>query len=260
MRNTSATMSGTAAPSSSRRSAFATVPRCGFASDGAFEPIVDRTLFDAAQAIIRERSHKLSNEEMLTRTAAPAAGARLSVRPDHRRDRAACHPAAPIRAGSAACCAPTSWSASRPTVTIATSRSIAPCAVCIRRCCPARSLRAFRRLAAVSSQDPATDLLTINGEFTASIVVVRCRTTPCRFAPLADPVRHRPVARHHGRGPNGSAQPASRSTITSLPRIDMTAPRLRLAEDNGVSLDAYRFETLDAFFGLAARTNLLEVA
>src|SRR3984893_14774895 len=34
-------------------------------AEGAFESIVDRSLFDAAQAIIRERSHKLSDEEML---------------------------------------------------------------------------------------------------------------------------------------------------------------------------------------------------
>jgi hypothetical protein len=45
-----------------------------------------------------------------------------------------------------------------------------------------------------------------------------------------------------------------------LPRIDMTASLLRLAMDNGVSLDAYRFETLEALFGLAARADLLEVA
>jgi hypothetical protein len=45
-----------------------------------------------------------------------------------------------------------------------------------------------------------------------------------------------------------------------LPRIDMTAPRLRLAENNGISLDAYRFETLEVLFGLAARAELLEVA
>ena len=45
-----------------------------------------------------------------------------------------------------------------------------------------------------------------------------------------------------------------------LPRIDMTEPRLRLAEDNGVSLDSYRFESLDAFYNLATRTDLLEVA
>src|ERR1700687_5524926 len=34
-------------------------------AEGAFKPIVDRSLFEAAQGIIRERSHKLSNEEML---------------------------------------------------------------------------------------------------------------------------------------------------------------------------------------------------
>jgi hypothetical protein len=45
-----------------------------------------------------------------------------------------------------------------------------------------------------------------------------------------------------------------------LPRIDMTAPHLRLAEDNGVSLDAYRFDTLEAFFGLTARAEIMEVA
>ena len=45
-----------------------------------------------------------------------------------------------------------------------------------------------------------------------------------------------------------------------LPRLDMSVPRLRLAEHNGVSLDSYRFETLEPLFGMAARTKLLEVA
>ena len=45
-----------------------------------------------------------------------------------------------------------------------------------------------------------------------------------------------------------------------LPRIDMTAAKIRLAEDNGLSLDAYRFETLDVLFGMAARVKLQEVA
>jgi DNA invertase Pin-like site-specific DNA recombinase len=35
-------------------------------AEGAFEPIVDRSLFEAAQAIIRERSYRLSNDEMIT--------------------------------------------------------------------------------------------------------------------------------------------------------------------------------------------------
>jgi hypothetical protein len=44
-----------------------------------------------------------------------------------------------------------------------------------------------------------------------------------------------------------------------LPRIDMTEPRIRLAEHNGLWLDAYRFESLEALFELAARSKLMEV-
>ena len=45
-----------------------------------------------------------------------------------------------------------------------------------------------------------------------------------------------------------------------LPRIDMTEPRLRLAESNGLSLDGYRFDDLDFFFSLAARVRFAEAA
>ena len=40
----------------------------------------------------------------------------------------------------------------------------------------------------------------------------------------------------------------------------MTLPQVRLAEHNGFSLDAYRFDSLEAVFELAARAKLLEVA
>jgi DNA invertase Pin-like site-specific DNA recombinase len=45
-----------------------------------------------------------------------------------------------------------------------------------------------------------------------------------------------------------------------LPGIDMTWENLRVAEDNGFYLDAYRFETLDYFFSLTQRTKILEAA
>jgi hypothetical protein len=41
-----------------------------------------------------------------------------------------------------------------------------------------------------------------------------------------------------------------------LPNIDISMPRLRLREENGFILDAYRFDSLDSFFYLAARTQL----
>jgi hypothetical protein len=40
----------------------------------------------------------------------------------------------------------------------------------------------------------------------------------------------------------------------------MSLPKLRLAEYNGISLDAYRYDTLDALYGMAARVKILEVA
>jgi DNA invertase Pin-like site-specific DNA recombinase len=43
-----------------------------------------------------------------------------------------------------------------------------------------------------------------------------------------------------------------------LPAIDMTWENLRVAEHNGVCLDAYRFDTLDYFLGMAERIKFQE--
>ena len=108
-------------------------------------------------------------------------------------------------------------------------------------------------------QDPVTDLLTINREFTASLVIVRCQETPagslrwhirldtglCPDITVA--VRMDPA--------NAQAQ-----DYYLLPNRDMTGPRLRLGEHNGIALDSFRFDTLEPLFGMAARIGLLEVA
>jgi hypothetical protein len=44
-----------------------------------------------------------------------------------------------------------------------------------------------------------------------------------------------------------------------LPSIDMDTHHLRLSEHNGISFDAYRSDSLDLLFGMAARTNIMEV-
>jgi hypothetical protein len=43
-----------------------------------------------------------------------------------------------------------------------------------------------------------------------------------------------------------------------LPALDLTWENLRIAEENGIYLDAYRFDTLDHFFELAERTKIQE--
>jgi hypothetical protein len=117
----------------------------------------------------------------------------------------------------------------------------------------------LERIGGRVDRDPLTDLLSINGEFTTSIIIARCRETAAgslrwhiRFDTSLHPdltvavrmERQNQLARDY----------------YILPRIDLTVSRLRLAEHNGVSLDAYRFETLDTFFNMAARVKLLEVA
>jgi DNA invertase Pin-like site-specific DNA recombinase len=226
-------------------------------AEGAFEPIVERSIFEAAQAIIRERSHKLSNEEML--------GALQRLLQDRRYlsgliiDETETLPSSSAyqsRFGSLLRAYKlVGFTPDRDYRYIEINRAL-------RRMHPQIVASAITGIEAVGSsvkQNPDTDLLTINGEFTASIVVVRCRTTP------AGSLRWQ-IRFDTGLWPDITIairmDQLNREALDHylLPRIDMTGPRLRLAQDNGVLLDAYRFETLDSLFDLAARANLLEVA
>ena len=106
---------------------------------------------------------------------------------------------------------------------------------------------------------PGTDLLTINGEFTASLVIVRCCETGA--GSLRWNIRFdtslRPDITIAVRMDRPNQRPID---YYLLPRLDMTPPRIRLAEHNGLSLDAYRFETLDPLFGMAIHVPVPEAA
>ena len=45
-----------------------------------------------------------------------------------------------------------------------------------------------------------------------------------------------------------------------LPRIDLTGSKLKLAEENGLALDAYRFDTLEILYQLATPVRIVEAA
>jgi hypothetical protein len=45
-----------------------------------------------------------------------------------------------------------------------------------------------------------------------------------------------------------------------LPALDVEDSRIRLAENNGLALDAYRFDDLEAFFLLTERVSIPEAA
>jgi len=104
-------------------------------------------------------------------------------------------------------------------------------------------------------KDNRTDLLTINGEFSVSIVVARCWQT--KAGSLRWLIRF-----DLGLSPDITVALRMDAVNTApidyylLPLIDMEIERLRLAEDNGVHLDTYRFDSLEFFFGMAERAKM----
>jgi DNA invertase Pin-like site-specific DNA recombinase len=226
-------------------------------AEGAFDAIVDRSLFEAAQGIIRERSHKLSNEEMLEslRCLLQDHGYLSGLIIDET-ERVPSSSAYQSRFGSLLRAYQlVGFKPDRDYRYIEINRAL-------RRMYPqivADTILGIKNAGGWVEQNPVTDLLTINGEFTASIVLVRCYATTAgslRWQIRFD-VSLWPDITVAVRMDQPNQTPLD---YYLLPRIDMTKPRLRLAEANGVSLDAYRFDTLDSFLCLAARAKLLEVA
>jgi len=101
--------------------------------------------------------------------------------------------------------------------------------------------------------------LTVHDEFTASLCLVRSQETAAGS--------HRWKVRFDA-GLHPDITVAIRMNQTNsgildyylLPRFEMEAERVALAENNGLALDAYRFDSLDMLFELAARSQLMEVA
>jgi DNA invertase Pin-like site-specific DNA recombinase len=123
----------------------------------------------------------------------------------------------------------------------------------------ADSVERIRQVGGVVKSDPTTDILTVNEEFTASLVIARCRQRDSgafRWLIRID-AGLKPDITVAVRMDADNCNPLD---YYLLPRIDLTLEKLMLAEDNAVSLDTYRFSTLDFFFGMARRTQIPEAA
>jgi hypothetical protein len=108
-------------------------------------------------------------------------------------------------------------------------------------------------------QSSENDLLTVNEEFTVSVVIVRCIQTASgslRWKVRLDSDL-KPDLTIVVRMAAGNAEPKD---FYLLPLLDMQEAVLRLCEFNELSFDAYRVETLTRFFNLTCRRSLSEVA
>ncbi|MEQ2005273.1 MAG: recombinase family protein [Limisphaerales bacterium] len=120
-------------------------------------------------------------------------------------------------------------------------------------------IRQIEALGAEVRLDPQTDLLHLNRELRVSVVLCRHVTTGVGASRWV-------IRLDAGLKPDitiAVRMDATNETARDyylLPGVDMTWENLRVAEDNGIYLDAYRFETLDFFYSMAERINLEEAA
>jgi len=98
-------------------------------------------------------------------------------------------------------------------------------------------------------------LIEINQEFSASLVIARCRQTShgdsrwlIRLDNSLDPDITITARLKHGN--------KEILDYYLFPKIDTLTARLRLADDNGILLDVYRFENLDFFLRMTRRTSM----
>ncbi|MDO9133869.1 recombinase family protein [Hydrogenophaga sp.] len=107
--------------------------------------------------------------------------------------------------------------------------------------------------------DDKTDLLHVNNEFTASIVLARCQQLESgrRFWKVRLDTTLNPDISVVVRLSQGNEEALD---YYLLPRLDFGTSGIRLAEQNAMELESYRFDTLDYFYGMGAQTKLRRVA
>ena len=226
-------------------------------ADGAFPAIVDPDMFEAAQGIIRQRSARLGDDEMLDLLAKVLErNGYLSGLIIDEAENLPSSSAFRSRFGSLLrAYALVGFSPDHDYRYLETNRKL-------RSLYPeiADTILAGIEAAGGSvTRDPVTDLLKINGEFTASLVIVCCFTTAVgtlRWKLRLD-TRLRPDITIAVRMDSLNGSPRD---YYLLPHLDMRNAIFRLAEYNGLSLDAYRFDDLAHLYRMSARARFKEAA
>ena len=226
-------------------------------ADGVFTPLVDPMIFEAAQHIILLRSHRYSNDEMLEKLRGILTKhGRLSGLLIDEEDDAPSSSAFRQRFGSLV----------RAYQLIGYASEIDFSFIEINRALRERHrtvvgevVTKLRELGAVVVQDEDTGLLTLDSEWDVSLVIARHRATGAGFSRwlIRFDAGLKPDLTIAVRMAPGNADIKD---FYLLPALDMQESRVRFAEHNGVWLDAYRFDTLDFFYGMARRCRVEDVA
>lgn len=225
--------------------------------DGAFKAIIDRELFEQAQAIIAARAERLSDDQMLEvlKRILDQHGELSGLIIDEDEN---CPSSSSFRTRFGSLLRAYSLVGFTPDHDyryLEINRGL-------RRLHPtivSAVIDGIRQAGGKVLQDAATDLLTINQEFTASLIVVRCRQTiagSLRWKLRIDTALKPDLTV----AVRMNADNSQALDYYLLPRLDMHEAVLRLCEYNGLSLDAYRFDTLETLYRLAMRAPFRRAA
>jgi len=226
-------------------------------ADGVFEGVIEPELFFKTREIILGRSQKFTNEEMLNklRDLLNQHGRISGIMIDEREDLPS---SAAFRHRFGSLVSAYRLIGYDPQIDysfIEINRKL-------RKQHPeivASVVRQIETLGASASWDENTELLCLNNELRVSIVLCRHTTTftgSSRWVILLDASLKPDIT-------IAVRMDATNESVRDyylLPGIDMTWEHLRVAEDNGIYLDAYRFDTLDYFIGMAERVKFQEAA
>ena len=225
--------------------------------DGAFEPIVTASLFEQARAISESRHHHLSDQVLLERLRELLrVQGRLSgilIDETEEMPSSSCYSS---RFGSLTrAYALIGWTPERDFAYIEINRRLRRKHADLI----ASILDQLLGSGATVSVNEDNDLLTINGEYTASLILARCRSTQAGS--------HRWQLRFdEGLSPDiiiaARLQPGNEEILDYylLPRLDVLTERLSLRSENGLILDVYRFNNLNFFMEMAQRARVEGVA
>ncbi|WP_221159105.1 recombinase family protein [Rhizobium bangladeshense] len=226
-------------------------------ADGVFDAVIERSLFEAARTLINARSFRLSDEEMLQslRDLYRQRGSLSGIVIDEC-DGMPSSSAYSSRFGSLLrAYSLVGFDPDRDYRYVEINREL-------RKLHPAvldEVMGALKSSGSEAWQDNDTDRVTVNEEFTLSIVIARCFQTPTGLLRwnLRFDTSLAPDITIVVRMDSANQKPFD---YYLFPRLDLLAERLRMAEDNALQLDAYRFDDLAILYQIAAPVNLSEAA
>lgn len=220
--------------------------------EGAFTPVVAKEEFYTAQGIIRARSRRYTDEELIDRLRAlyqsrqSLSGLIINSTEGMPSSSVYAHRfGSLVRAYQLV-----GYMPSRDFQYIEINRLL-------RRLHPGIVMQTEERMAALGGtirREPSTDLLNVNDEFRASVVLARCQRRESGH--LFWKVRF-----DTGLAPDLTVAvrlaPDNQAALDYylLPRLDFGIPRIKLGEHNPVELENYRFDSLDYLYGMAARSR-----